>query len=271
LPWGIAGSGNRRLKREGHRKPSIRVCRNRDTQDEVMRRAVEPELLDELPGNDPRAVQSRRDLQRLNGWMGNAATVADALRSAFRERAPGRLVELGSGDGSFILRVARRLAPDWPGVHVELLDRQSIVMPETRDALDRLGWRTEIVTSDVFDWLQGPVAAPYDVVVANLFLHHFTGVQLSELLRGAARRARVFVAVEPRRSAWVFASSCLVWFIGCNEVTRHDAPVSVRAGFAGPELSQLWPADGTWSLEEGRAGLFGQLFTAQSRPSTQST
>jgi hypothetical protein len=102
-------------------------------------------------------------------------------------------------------------------------------------------------------------------MVANLFLHHFSAAQLVELLGGAARRARVFVALEPRRSGWALAVSRMIWLIGCNDVTRHDAPVSVRAGFAGRELSRLWPADAGWSLVERRAGPFSHLFVAQRR------
>jgi hypothetical protein len=96
-----------------------------------------------------------------------------------------------------------------------------------------------------------------------LFLHHFSEAQLAGLFREAARRAGVFVAVEPRRSRFVLVFSRWVWLIGCGPVTRHDAPVSVRAGFAQDELSQLWPADGNWVLDEGPAGLFSHLFVAR--------
>jgi hypothetical protein len=55
----------------------------------------------------------------------------------------------------------------------------------------------------------------------------------------------------------------LLWAIGCNGVTQYDARVSVRAGFAGNELSALWPASGDWRLTERPAGLFSHLFVAQ--------
>jgi hypothetical protein len=102
-------------------------------------------------------------------------------------------------------------------------------------------------------------------MIANLFLHHFTEGQLAGLLRGAARGTRTFIAVEPRRSSCSHCFSRLLWFIGCNRVTRHDAPISVRAGFTGQELSQLWPAGQVWSLEERPAGWFSHLFIAQRR------
>jgi hypothetical protein len=49
-------------------------------------------------------------------------------------------------------------------------------------------------------------------------------------------------------------------------VTRHDAVLSVRAGFAGRELSALWPSADGWKLEERRAGLFSHLFVAHRAP-----
>jgi hypothetical protein len=228
-----------------------------------VKRWLERELLDELAAEDPRALRSRGDLQRVNACMGNARSMAGALRAAFRERAPLRIVELGAGDGRFFLSVARRLAPGWPGVSTGLVDRQSIVSSGTSDALERLGWRAEALEADAFDWLRSPGVEPCDAIIANLFLHHFAEARLAELLHRAARLTRVFVAVEPRRSGWTLASGQLLRLIGCNEVTRHDALVSIRAGFAGRELSQLWPAMGNWSLHERAAGCWSHLFMAQ--------
>src|SRR5436190_16442240 len=99
----------------------------------MMQRHVEPELLDELPANDPRALRSRKDLERVNAWMGHSRIMARQLRWATREterghscpqqrvsrepraessparrseaaadrnvRAPLRIIEIGAGDG----------------------------------------------------------------------------------------------------------------------------------------------------------------------------
>jgi hypothetical protein len=51
--------------------------------------------------------------------------------------------------------------------------------------------------------------------------------------------------------------------IGCNDVSRHDAVVSVRAGFSDRELSELWPADRRWSLHEHAALPFTHCFAAR--------
>ncbi|HTA95540.1 MAG TPA: hypothetical protein VK769_05390, partial [Verrucomicrobiae bacterium] len=115
------------------------------------------------------------------------------------------------------------------------------------------------VVADVFDWPQSSV----EIVVANLFLHHFENERLAELLQSISGRAKLFIAIEPRRAPLPLVFSRLLWAIGCNDVTRHDAVVSVRAGFSGSELSMLWPDKQNWRLTERRAGLFSHLFIAQ--------
>src|SRR5262245_45704300 len=86
-----------------------------------MERLLEPELLDELAAEHPEAMGSRRDLRRVNSLMGHAAIATRALLEAFPGAPPRSLLEIGAGDGTFLLGVARRLAPRWRRVHGLLL------------------------------------------------------------------------------------------------------------------------------------------------------
>ena len=228
-----------------------------------MIRRVEPELLDSLPASDPRAIRSRRDLRRVNAFMGNGGVIARAVLQAFGGRPPRRLVDLGAGDGSFMLRLAKRLRPAWPNVELTLVDRQDIVNAETRREFEALSWSTRSVAADVFDWLSGATDLRVDLVTANLFLHHFTDSTLRRLMELVAVRTNCFAACEPRRYPAALRASQWLWLLGCNSVTRHDAVASVRAGFDGPELSALWPGNGGWSLREEAVGLFSHCFVAQ--------
>ena len=223
-----------------------------------MERRVVPELLDSLAPDDPRALHSRHDLRRINGLMRNDAIMAEALKMNFNG-VPKGIAELGAGDGHFLGRVARRMAARWPGVRATLLDLQANVSPETVEEFAKLGWRTKVVVADVF--AQPDVST--EVVVANLFLHHFENDRLVELFKQASRRANLFVAVEPRRAEWPLFCSRLLGAIGCNDVTRHDAVVSVRAGFTGSELSALWPDPLNWELSEHPTGVFSHRFVAR--------
>lgn len=231
-----------------------------------MTRHLEPELLDQLPPDDPRARRSRRDLRRLNCWMGNARLVARALENACPEAGPASLVDLGAGDGDFLLQVARWLARRGRKATATLLDRQAIASAETRRAFEALGWRVETVAAEVSEWSGVSPGRTADAAVANLFLHHFGAAQLAELFRRLAVSTHRLVACEPRRSRGPLLASRLLGLLGCNAVTRHDAPVSVRAGFTGRELSSLWPDQAGWRLTERRAGWFSHLFVAKRNP-----
>jgi hypothetical protein len=225
-----------------------------------MNRVVAAEWLDALPPADRRALGSRRDLRRLNFWMGNRRQMQAALRKLFTEKPLRRLAELGAGDGTFLLRLARTLCRQWPEMAVTLVDRQPAISRSVLRAIEECGWNAEVVTADVFDWLAAE--RQFDCLVANLFLHHFQSGALARLLALAGGSAAAFVACEPRRSPMGLFTGRLLWLLGCNSVTRHDAPISVRAGFRARELSSMWPR-GNWQLEERRAGLFTHLFAAR--------
>ena len=225
-------------------------------------RTLEPEWLDHLAAGDPRAVRARRDLKLVNRIMGHARIIAKALRRAHLPEVP-RIAELGAGDGTLLLRIAEVLS--WPrGTHVVLVDREPAVNTGMQARYRQRGCDLTVDAADVFDWLSRE-SIRFDVIVANLFLHHFEADALARLFALAAARTNVFVACEPRRAPLPLAGSRMLGLLGCNDVTRHDAVLSVRAGFSGPELSALWPADAGWNVEERSAGLFSHLFVAQKR------
>ena len=220
-----------------------------------------PELLDELPAQDPRALESRRDLRRINVLMGHVPRLVEAWRRSHPDRWVQTIVELGAGDGTFLLEFARAIAPDSRQFKVILVDRINLVKAEILDGFRELGWQPEVVTADAFEWIRQAHVADA-AFVCNLFLHHFTQERLKLLAQLVAERASLFVALEPRRAFAALMCSKLLGLIGCNSVTRHDAVVSVRAGFKDKEITALWPNRG-WYVQEGPCGLFTHGFVAQ--------
>ena len=234
-------------------------------------RVVGAETLDGLPPGDPAAMRSRRDLRRVHRAMGTRAILRRALqhwRFAHLDKArPLRVLELGAGDGTLLLGVADALARAWPPVALTLLDRQGLVERTTLDRYAALGWSARLDVLDVLDWAGAHDDGPrWDLIVANLFIHHFEGARLATLLQAIARRTDRFLACEPRRAHLALGASHLVGALGANAVTREDAVLSVRAGFRDTELSSLWPgARDEWVLEEYPAALFSHCLRATRR------
>jgi flavin-dependent dehydrogenase len=225
-----------------------------------MERDVQPEQLDHLHPADPRARRSRRDLRRINACMGNARLCARAIHTTSNLTPPGRVVDLGAGDGYFLWQLIRRLHALPRGLEVILLDRSRAADERMLDSLRAHGLQPRVEQAEVLEWLRDTPSRPGTWIVANLFLHHFTRTQLVHLFRMASEKAIFLCACEPRRGALPWAMSRLVGLIGANAVTRHDATLSVRAGFVDGDLSALWPDSEGWQLNEHRAGLFSHLF-----------
>jgi len=191
--------------------------------------------------------------------------MADLLEKYLVKQDAHQIVELGAGDGHFLLSVARRLQGQWPGAEVTFVDRLDALDPQTRDQFQRLGWRVHAEIAEASEWLRQSPPNPMGTIVSNLFLHQFQTEQLAELLRLAAHSSRVVIALEPRRSWLPRLCGRLLWVIGCGPVTCHDGPISIRAGFAGSELSALWPDKKNWELVERPVDPFSHLFIARRR------
>ena len=195
-------------------------------------RIVQPEILDELPHDDPAALRSRLDLQRINFLMGNERWILRTLRQIPRAAARG-ICEFGAGDGTLAAKIQRRF-PDSRVTACDLAPRPAGLDP----AID---WRF----GDIFQ--QAP--PPGGVLISNLFLHHFEGDDLKRLGQ-LCEGFEVLVFNEPDRSRIAaFLGSLLHPFV--NHVTRHDMQVSIRAGFRRGEISKLLEHDpAVWRITE---------------------
>lgn len=189
-------------------------------------RQPEKELLDHLPPDEPNAQASRRDLRRINTFMGSMRFIR---RSLGRLARPGdRILELGAGEAS--------LGSQLPTLDYTGLD----TAPPPRDNIQ---WRqTDAMTFDDF--------RSYEFVVANLILHHFENEAIRSLARRILPAVRGIVVVEPWRHRFPAAlMHCAHPFV--HPVTRHDSAASIRAGFRPGELPSLLGLDAaSWNLQE---------------------
>jgi hypothetical protein len=195
---------------------------------------LEPEWLDALSPDDPEAQRSRRDLRWVDFFMGNSAWVAERLGAPEEE-----IAELGAGEGLLAERLAIL------GHRVTALD----LTPGPVKKLRGVTWQQG-------DFFVNLPSVPAPIVIGTLVLHHLDEHQLSELGRLLQRRQRLLF-VEPLRSRLPLFFSWLVspW---CGRATRHDMPVSIRAGFLPGELGPALGLGEGWRIEE-TVGRFGAL------------
>ena len=208
----------------------------------MLKRTVEPEILDSLPHDHPAALANRRDLRLVNACMGNHRWFERAC--ARRVLPRDKVLEIGAGTGDLGLRLRGKALP--PGVAFTAMDL----------------WPKPQQWPDDWEWLQTDLSSHtgygrFSVIIANLILHQFS----DEILRNLGRAwregsARLLLINEPARRPLHQWQLRFLHPLGFHPVSRHDARVSVAAGFRRGELPGLLGLDpAAWSLSESETWL----------------
>lgn len=211
-----------------------------------MNRILQEELLDHLDPGDPGAVRSRRDLRLIDLFLGNSRWVLSSLRQL--KGVSEGVIELGAGEGFLCRRISRML----PGITITGLDR--VVPPSALPG--GLRWVQGDFT-ETLPTLKGSVCC------GALILHHFDTESLRKLGM-ELQRFQHLLFTEPHRARLPLGMAGLISPLA-GEITRHDMPASIRAGFRKGELPLLLGLDpAEWVIRES-VTFRGSLRLAASR------
>jgi SAM-dependent methyltransferase len=192
---------------------------------DLRRRATEPELLDGgVP--DHEAIRSLSDLRFVNRWLGGRRSLLRAVRPLLGGIARPRLLDVGCGSADLPGFLARTLPSRPVAVGVDL-------------KLVHLKQAPREVQRVVADVRRLPFAAgSFDVVTASLFLHHFDGPEVAEVLRSLYALSRRALVVNDLRRAlvpYVFGRAVFPRVFR-SPVSVADGLLSIRRGFTPGEL-----------------------------------
>lgn len=213
-------------------------------------RTVEPEILDSLEVDDPRAIANRRDLRWLNFLMGNFRWIGQQVS----KHPSHSWVEIGAGRGE----LARYLA-------------NKDLLHDTRyHALDLcpapIGI-AEAVTWEQANLLSDKALPSADGLIANLILHQFDDHQLA-IIKEKIQEFTILIINEPARRPIHQFQLKLCKLLGFNDVSMHDGRVSINAGFINNELIELLGLDRQlWEISISSSFLGAYRLIAERRPS----
>jgi SAM-dependent methyltransferase len=217
-----------------------------------MRRVVSDELLDHDLGTPEEVGASLEDLWRINRRLGGVSSNLKLLERFFAKTGPHpvRILDVGAGDARLARLLRQTLAAENIRADFVALDRRLSHLGK-----DLNGDRLPSVAADVFRLpFQDEL---FDVVMCNLFFHHFSGESARELLLRMAAAAREAVLVNDLERHFL-----PYFFIRCarpfarSRITRHDGPASVRQAYTRPELETLVRAAGFMNFETMRLSPF---------------
>jgi hypothetical protein len=229
-----------------------------------MRRVTCSELLDEDRGT-PREIQdSLDDLWRINRWLGGVSSSLQLLEG-FLARAgvhPVRILDVGAGDSRLAGRLQVELRRRGVQAEFTVLDRRLThlrnghQLPRYRQ--DGGATSAAVPQAVVGDALALPFAdGTFNVVMCNLFFHHFSGQLAQQLLSRLAAIASEAVVINDLERHWLpyLFIRYTPWFTH-SPITRHDAPASVRQAYTRDELSAVVAAAGVTDFDMRRLAPF---------------
>jgi len=218
-----------------------------------MRRVPSQEWLDEDLGTSEEIQQSFDDLWRINRWLGGVSGCLRLLDRYFARRGSrrARILEVGSGDSRLAAHLQSELARRNRSVEFVALDRR---LSHLRNGNHSAG-KLPRVAADIFNC---PFAeGSFDLVMCNLFLHHFSGDEAVALLRrlaGMASEAVLINDLERHLLPYLFIR--VAWPFARSRITRHDGAASVRQAYTKDELAALAGRAGFTSFEVERLPAF---------------
>jgi len=202
-------------------------------------RVIKPEILDTLPEGHPDAERNRKEIYLLGKLSGNYRHAVKLLKA---HHQPGdRILEIGAGTGEL----------------GKALTRKSEELTHTLDYTGLDLWNRPPLWPQRWNWWQGDLLdfngyPDYNVLLGNFILHQFDDNTLRDLFNRIRNNFRLIIFCETARHLLHVWQLRLAYLLGINYVTRHDAKVSIEAGFKAQELpSLLGLKDGNWSVKDG--------------------
>ncbi len=202
-------------------------------------RSYEKEILDdfELQGNDLK--RNLRELERINRFLGGYAPILKNLKVVLQEysyEGPLKISDAGCGGGDMLRKLS-----DWSGsqnIEVQLtgLDGNPNVLALAREFAKAypIQWQLVNVLSPLFSEHQT------DVLLFNLFMHHFSEEQIIHILRNARGSSRYILINDLQRSPLAYRLFQIVSRIfNFSYVSKHDGKLSIRKSFTRADWEEI--------------------------------
>jgi len=204
-------------------------------------RRLQPELMDQ-PELEPDAhYAALTGLRRINRLSRSDAILWPPLRDFllhWKEPRPARVLDLATGGGDVLLRLARRARQSWLPAEFAGCD----MSPRAQAFATEAAAKSEVPVSFFeCDVLRAGVPAGYDVLMTSLFLHHLEDAEATRFLHEARAAAGSLLLVNDLLRTRL--GRALAW-LGPRLLTRSpvvhtDARLSVRAAFTMAEIQDV--------------------------------
>lgn len=231
-----------------------------------MRRRLSHELMD-----DPQADRAQLDralgfIRRINRRLGGVRALVgwlEAWSGGWPGGRPVTLLDIATGSADLPIAAVRWARGRGIDLRITAIDLHETTLDLAREHVASYPELADAITirrADALGLMDLYKPGSFDYVHAGMFLHHLRETQVMTVLRIMDRLARAGLIWNDLIRSRLAHGAIRVITLGQPEMVRHDARVSVEAGFTRAEVMDL---AGRVGIEQPRyhASFLSQRFT----------
>src|SRR6267154_861221 len=189
------------------------------------KRSTAMEIMDDLEFHDDVVFQTLRELDCINQWLGGNAVTLNGLEK-FWKTMPNEqsisIADLGCGSGEMLRLIAKKARHQNKNVDLTGIDANPHIVgyaqTHSRD-FNTIHFEALNIFSEEFN------AQNFDLIIATLFLHHFSDDELINLFISLKKQARIGIIVNDihRHPLAYYSIKWLTFLFSRSSMVKYDA------------------------------------------------
>jgi len=203
-------------------------------------RSSQTELMDDFSVEGNLLRESLDSLANINKWLGGNFVTLNGLKKVLKgheKSKPLTILDMGCGNGDMLRELAKfgkKAGCNFTLIGIDANQHTVDYAKELSVNYPEISYLKQDIFSEKFQHLQ------YDLVLATLFLHHFSEDDIVKLLAPILKKASLGIVVNDlnRNKIAYYLFSFLCLFIK-NKMTKEDGLISVLRAFKKADLERI--------------------------------
>lgn len=207
---------------------------------DTSKRKMETEQMDDFTVQGDLLTETLDQLARINRYLGGNQITMNGLKKILKDHPadkPLTIVDMGCGNGDLLRCIAeygKKVGYDFRLIGIDANAHTVAYARKLSGNYKELSFQQLDVFSAEFQKLE------YDLVLATLFLHHFSEEEIVTLLQSVMKTATVGMVVNDlHRNALAYFLFRLLGLFIRNPMTREDGLISIRKAFKREDLENM--------------------------------
>lgn len=204
----------------------------------AVRRIRTPELMDDPAIARDDLAGSLAYIRRVNRRLGGAAALIRLLRTwsgSWPRDRPVTLLDVGTGSADIPVLARRWALAAGLDLRITAIDLHPTTLELAREHIAGMEG-ISLVRADALRLTESFAPGSFDYVHAGMFMHHLADIEVMTVLRSMDRIARAGLVWNDLVRSRLTLAALHVLLVGQPRIVRHDAIVSIRAGFTAAEV-----------------------------------